>query len=293
MNVPIARNDQADRLRAMTMGRRSKVISIGSGKGGVGKTNLAVNLAIALARRGAQVVLVDADLGLANVDVVLGLNPPYTLDHVVRGERTLREVLVGGPLEIQVLPGASGLPEMADLHPAKRRYLLQELEGLEESTDILLIDAAPGIGRQVLSFLLASDEVLIVTTPEPTAVTDAYALIKLLYRHPSCPEVRLVVNMARDLRDAQEVALKLGLVARHYLGRWVGMAGAVPLDPNLPLAVRRQVPLVLSHPSSPASRAIAELAEVLLGSRPVKGTGWAARLGAPLAQEGGEAYPPA
>ena len=274
-------------------GTSPKAIAIGSGKGGVGKTNLAVNLAIALARRGVRVVLVDADLGLANVDVVLGLNPPYTLDHVVRGERTIREVLVGGPLEIQILPGASGLPEMADLQPAKRKHLLQELEALEKEADILLIDAAPGIGKQVLSFLLASDEVLIVTTPEPTAVTDAYALVKLLYRYPSCPEVRLVVNMARDLRDAHEVAFKLGLVAHHYLGRWVSLAGAVPLDPNLPVAVRRQVPLVLSHPSSPASRAIADLAEVLLGIRPGRGAGWAARLGTSLFREGGGAYPPA
>src|SRR5438128_1314990 len=197
--------------------RRTRVLAVASGKGGVGKTNLTVNLAIALAREGKRAVVLDGDLGLANVDVLLGIHPRYTLQHVMSGQRSLGEVMVAAPGGIWVVPGASGLEELADMSEEQRQYLIGALGELDGRVDVLLIDTAAGVSREVSAFLEAAPEVIVVTTPEPAAITDAYALIKVASAaSDGGPTLRLVVNQANDVGEAVGVARKLQTVARQF-----------------------------------------------------------------------------
>lgn len=266
-------HDQAAALRAMmspaprTPLRRTRVLAVASGKGGVGKTNLTVNLAIALAREGKRVVVLDGDLGLANVDVVLGIAPRYTLHDVVTGQRRLGEVLVQAPGGIWVIPGGSGLEELADLTEERRQHLIAQLAELDGRVDVLLVDTAAGVSREVSAFLEAAPEVLVVTTPEPTAITDAYALIKVAAtaaaRHGASPVFRLIVNQANDVGDATTVARKLRTVAKQFMDVELETLGYVPVDRSVGKATRAQVPLLLAYPSSPAALRIVDLARRL------------------------------
>jgi flagellar biosynthesis protein FlhG len=242
--------------------RQTRVIAVASGKGGVGKTNLTVNLAIALAREGKRVVVLDGDLGLANVDVLLGIHPRYTLEHVVSGQRSLGEVMVQAPGGIWVVPGASGLEEMANMSEESRQHLIAALAELDGRADLLLIDTAAGISREVSAFLEAAPEVIVVTTPEPTAITDAYALIKVASANAS-PTFRLVVNQANDVGEALAVARKLQSVARQFLNIEIQSLGYVPTDRSVSRSTRGQVPLLVGYPSSPAALRIVELARRL------------------------------
>lgn len=262
--------DQATRLRHMMAPPRpaaakvrTRVLAIASGKGGVGKTNLAVNLAIALARDGKQVAVLDADLGLANVDVLLGLVPRWTLQHVVSGERTIDEVLVRGPGGIWVIPGGSGLEELANLSEERRRALIDSLATLDGRFDVLLIDVAAGVSEGVSSFLRAAAEILVVTTPEPTAITDAYAVVKLASQGGGGTTLHLVVNQTDDGREGGQVGRKIQTVARQFLGVDLELLGHVPSDSAVPKAVRGQVPLLVAYPNALASRRIVELARRL------------------------------
>jgi flagellar biosynthesis protein FlhG len=255
--------------------RRTRVIAVASGKGGVGKTNLTVNLAIALAREGKRAVVLDGDLGLANVDVLLGIQPRYTLQQVVAGERTLGEVMVQAPGGIWVVPGASGLEEMANLSEEQRQQLVAALGELDGRADVLLIDTAAGVSREVSAFLEAAPEVIVVTTPEPTAITDAYALIKVASAARDAnrrPLFRLVVNQANDVGEAVGVARKLQSVARQFLNVEVESLGYVPSDRSVSRSTRGQVPLLVAYPSSPSALRIVELARRLSSSAaPVDG----------------------
>ncbi len=267
--------DQAAALREMMRGPRragrsgaSRVIAIASGKGGVGKTSLSINLGICLVREGARVIILDADLGLANVDVALGIVPRWTLEHVIAGTCDLVDVLQAGPEGILILPGASGIEEMANLGPEQRRHLTESLAQLESQAEIVLIDTAAGIGAEVSSFVATAPEVIVVTTPEPTAITDAYALIKVATRQAAtAPRLHLVVNQAHDVGEAREVARKIIAVAREFLDVELTLLGSIPSDSYVGRAIRQQNPLVVRYPSSPASLAIARLARELLGSR--------------------------
>lgn len=258
--------DQAAQLRTMVRHRRSaSVIAITSGKGGVGKSNVAVNLAIKLAGAGKDVVLLDADLGLANADVLCNLDLPYNLSHVIARKRELREVKVKAPGGFHLIGGASGLARMADLSDLERQRLIAALAELEQQTDIVLIDTGAGISANVLAFTRAADQVLVVTTPEPTAITDAYAVIKVLTRQgtdPGGPErqISLLVNQARSAADARSVQERIAKVARQFLDVRVLEAGHILADPAVPNSVRRRVPFVLSEPHSPASECITRLA---------------------------------
>lgn len=257
--------DQASNLRALAEAhrRRPRILTVTSGKGGVGKSNVLVNLGIALARRGHRVVVVDADLGLANVDILLGIKPEYTLQHVVDGERPLRDVIIDGPGGIRVVPGCNGIPRIADLSARKRREFLQHFDDLEADTDYILVDTAAGLGRSVVQFALAADEVVIVTTPEPSAVTDAYAMIKVLHREPNAPAVRLLVNFARNRAQAVEIAEKVTTVARQFLQIPIKPLGYVLYDDQVRQAVMKRSPVILSFPKASASRAFHALAEVI------------------------------
>ena len=247
--------------------RRASVIAVTSGKGGVGKSNVAVNLAIKLASAGKQVVLLDADLGLANADVLCNVDLPHNLSSVIARKKDLHEVMVKVPGGFSLIGGASGLARMADLTDADRGRIVHALAELEERADIILIDTGAGISPNVLSFTRAADHVLVVTTPEPTAITDAYAVVKVLHRDaggadPEALERRisLLVNQARTPAEARVVHDRIAKVARQFLGVSVYDGGHVLADEAVPAAVRARTPFVLANPKSPASHCIAQLA---------------------------------
>lgn len=261
--------DQASRLREMARRqRRAKIIAVTSGKGGVGKSNVAVNLSIELARGGRRVILLDADLGLANADVLLNVPVKSNIAHFVARQRRLDEVLIDAPGGIKLVAGASGLSKMADLPNFDRQRLVMALAELEAEADNIVVDTGAGISQNVLSFARAADQVLVVTTPEPTAITDAYAVVKVMVRSresesDAIATTSLLVNQARSTAEASRAYQRVEMVARQFLGMKLYDAGFVPFDPAVSAAVRARVPFVLGNPRSAAARSIAELAKRL------------------------------
>jgi flagellar biosynthesis protein FlhG len=256
--------DQASKLRAlMREARQTHTIAVTSGKGGVGKSNVALNLAVLLSAAGKRVALLDADLGLANLDVLVDVPTRVNLAHVVAGQRTLKDVVVDLPCGVQLVPGASGLARMADLNEFQRTKLVQDLATLEEENDIIVVDTGAGIGRNVITFASTADTVLVVTTPEPTSITDAYAVIKVLIRQGYTGRLNLLVNFATDRNEARSAFSRVASVARQFLGSEIYDAGYVLTDPKVPMAVRRRQPWVLAYPRCQASRCLAALATKL------------------------------
>lgn len=245
---------------AQTPVTQARVVAVTSGKGGVGKTNFCSNLALTLAARGQRVIIVDADLGLANVHVVLGVAPRFHLEHVMRGEKTLQEVLYTGPSGVGIIGGGSGLADMANLDEARRSRFIASLSELDSMADVILLDTGAGLSHNVLSFLCAVDEVIVITTPEPTAITDAYATIKVLSQENPGAQQRLVVNMAQSEAEAQAVAQRLQSITRRFLGRDLDWLGYLPHDMTVSRAVRAQQPFSLLAPDAPVTRAIVRLA---------------------------------
>lgn len=269
------RSDPIPPRREMIAAARSaRVIAIASGKGGVGKTNISVNLAIALAQRGLRVTLLDADLGTANADLLCGVVPHARLDHVLApaglgiqdgARRSIRDIAMKCPGGFDLIPGSAGVARMADLSPGERRWLLSALVELAAHTDVLLIDAAAGIGPDVTSVLTAADLSLIVTTPEPTALADAYALIKCLASTDHCAggersSLALVVNQARSPVEAFATHARLAQVCDRFLATAVPMLGFVAHDLRVGEAVRAQLPLLVRTPDATASHNVRELA---------------------------------
>jgi flagellar biosynthesis protein FlhG len=247
---------------------RVHTIVVASGKGGVGKSNLAANLAIALGECGARVLLLDGDLAQANLDLLLGLHPRFDLQHVLSGQKTLDEIVVNGPANVRLVPAASGVPELADLDDYRRETLLRSLGTLDPGADVLLIDTASGVSRQTTGFCRIAHEVLVVTTPEMPAFSDAYGLIKLLHQQGGMSRApRLVVNMATGSEDAEDTSHRIRLVARRFLQIELECVGVVPFDPHVPRAVRLQEPVLTAFPKSPAAAAYRALASRLY--RPV------------------------
>ena len=253
--------DQASQLRSMMKTRpRANVIAVTSGKGGVGKSNIAVNLAVTFASAGKDVVLLDADLGLANADVLCNLDLPFNLSHVISRKKEISEVLYKAPGGFRLLGGASGLARMADLSEAERQRVIESLCELENTVDIILIDTGAGISPNVLSFTRAADDVLVVTTPEPTALTDAYAMVKVISKDNQPRRVSLLVNQARTPAEAHLVYERISSVARKFLNLIVLDAGFVLSDAEVPTAVRRRTPFVIGSPRCNASIGISQLA---------------------------------
>jgi flagellar biosynthesis protein FlhG len=253
--------DQATHLRSLMRQRSgATVIAITSGKGGVGKSNIAVNLAIKLASAGKDVVLLDADLGLANADVLCNIDLPANLSHVISRKRELREVKVRAPGGFHLIGGASGLARMADLTDGDRQRLIDALGELEQSSDVILIDTGAGISPNVLSFTRAADHVLVVTTPEPTAITDAYAVVKVMSKDGGERKISLLVNQAHSAAEARLVHERIARVARQFLNISILDAGYVLADEQVSLCVRRRIPFVLGSPRSPASLCVEKLA---------------------------------
>ncbi|MEW6426831.1 MAG: MinD/ParA family protein [Thermodesulfobacteriota bacterium] len=272
---------QAETLQSIMAGRKARhslapaagpmvrVISITSGKGGVGKTNVTANLAAALQRLGKKVLILDADLNLANIDVLLGLTPRYNLQHVFSGERSLAEVLITAASGFSILPGSSGILELADLDESQKLFFLEEMEGLGRDLDFLLVDTAAGINGNVVYFNLAAQERIVLLTPEPTSMTDAYALIKVLSSRYDVKRFRILVNLARSDREGKTVFRKLSEVADRFLDTIsLDYLGHLPLDDHLPRSVRKQQLVVEGFPSAPFSAALAGVAEQLAGERP-------------------------
>ena len=245
--------------------RLARAIAVSSGKGGVGKTNLAVNLAVSFAERGIRTALLDADLGLANADVLCGLTPRATLEDVVSGEMTLEDVMVHAPGGFRLLPGASGVSRLADMGLTQRRSVLEQLMRLERAVDVLIIDTGAGIGANSMAFAAASHTILVATTPEPTSIADAYGAIKTLVARGCRDGLQLVVNMAESDDEALAVHARIDRVSRAFLGVRLAYAGAVPLDPAVPAAVRRREPVAVASPYAPASRAIRQLSRTISG----------------------------
>ncbi len=240
------------------------VIAVASGKGGVGKTTIAVNLAMHWARQGRRVVLIDADLGTANVDVAMNVHAMHDLSHVIRGQRTLADVAVPVCRNLSVIVGASGIAGVADLQSFERQRVLDCFARLEREHDLILLDCGAGISQNVLAFAQSAHRLLLVATPEPTAVADAYALVKVLSRTPVTPPIGLVVNAALTAGEACVVADRFASVAARFLGTAVDDLGHILRDDNVPASVRHRKPLIASHPRSPASRGVAVLANRLL-----------------------------
>lgn len=240
--------------------RLARTVAIASGKGGVGKTSVAINLAIHLSQMGRHVVLLDADLGTANVDVLCNLCPPYNLAHVVAGRSSLEAAMVDAPGGFKLVAGASGLAQMAALNEDERLRLLRQMHRVEQAADLMLIDTGAGVGPNVLGFAACADQLVVVTTPEPTAITDAYALIKTVNRQRHGVDVRVLVNMVNDAAEGREVFDRVHAVCRRFLNLAPRYAGHIMRDVHVSAAVRRRQPFVLDSPNCEASRCIGRLA---------------------------------
>ncbi len=273
-------NDQASKLRRLVRARGlaaepARLISVTSGKGGVGKTNVAVNAAIALAARGLRVLLVDMDMGLANADVLLGVNARMNWWHVLRGGRDVGGAIVPAPGGIDLLAGGSGLSGLADLSEFERHRLLHDLDSLRGHYNVIMLDCGAGISRGVLAFGLAAEIVVVVTTPEPTAMTDAYAMIKMLSRHDTDRTIGLVVNQVASRGEARMVFDRIAGVAARFLRFPLADLGYVLQDEAVTLAVRQRRPVLLGQAGSAAGRCLTAVADKLAREQglPVTGGG--------------------
>lgn len=252
--------DQAAGLRRMNNPKPVRVIAVASGKGGVGKTNVSVNLSLALIEAGNKVMLLDADLGLANVDLMLGLKSQFNLSHVINGERSLEEIIITGPDNLQIIPAASGTQMMAELTPQQHAGMIRAFGELNTDIDVLVIDSSAGISDSVISFCKAAHEVLVVVCDEPASLTDAYALIKVLNLDHGIQRFQVLANMVQNEQEARHLYAKLNHVAGLYLDVNLNMAGYIPTDESLRKAVRQQKAVFKMYPSSPSTRAFKNLA---------------------------------
>lgn len=272
-NKPHSAADQAETLRHLNADKPvngigdsetfTRVFSITSGKGGVGKTAVVANTAVTLSQMGKSVLILDADLGLANIDVVFGLAPKYNLNHFFSGEQELENIMVDGPYSIKILPAGSGIQNFTKLDGHHKMRLLDSLDSLHNDFDFVLIDTEAGISENVTYFNTAAQDILVVTTPEPTAITDAYALMKLLSTQYHEKNFNLIVNQIRNDEEALDVYRKLTMVSNRYLDISIDYLGSIPVDRQMVDAIRKQKVFVEMFPSSPASDAFTNLANRL------------------------------
>ena len=273
--------DQATRLRELVAASqpRARVVAVTSGKGGVGKSTIALNLSIAAARYFKRVVLVDADFGLANLDVMCGVTAKAGLSEVIRGSKRLYEVALETPFGVRLVPGASGIAYLADLPDEDRTRLLTQMEVLEREADLVIVDTGAGVSRNVVKMAAAADEILVVTTPEPPSITDGYAAIKLISRELEHGRIGLVVNQVASKAEAQRVARRVISVAQKFLSVSVEPSGYVLSDHHVPRAVRMRRPLLAEFKTSPAALCVGALASRWKVPAPgVKGGGFISRL---------------
>ncbi|MCL7420537.1 MAG: MinD/ParA family protein [Methylobacter sp.] len=237
-----------------------RVIAVTSGKGGVGKTNLSVNLGIALSRMGRRVALLDADMGLANVDILLGVYPQYNLSHVLAGEKTLDDIMLEGPAGLRVIPGASGIQKMSELSTIEQASVIRAFSEIDRDLDVLIVDTAAGISASVVNFARACQEIIVMVCDEPTSLTDAYAFIKLLNRDYGLSHFHVIANMVQTIQQGQSLFQKLSKVTDRYLDVTLQFAGAIPYDEYLRKSVQKQSPVVEAFPRSKAALAVKAIA---------------------------------
>lgn len=263
--------------RSATRKKQPKIITITSGKGGVGKTNIVANLGFSLCRFGKRVLIFDADLGLGNLDVLLGLTPQYNLSHVIRGEKQLDQIVVDGPGGLKILPAASGIHEMTSLTHEERYRVFSQLDRFIQDFDIMLIDTAAGISANVLYFNINADDILLVANPEPTSITDAYAVMKVLSVRYGTSGFKLVVNSAASEQEAEDVYRQLSLVADRFLNVSIEYYGCILTDDNVKKGVRQQKVISAMAPLAKASRNFAALARKVASSPAPDGSGRSAK----------------
>lgn len=259
---PVVIHAPGNSAKPRQKGKSAYTVAVTSGKGGVGKTNVTVGLATLLARR-HKVILVDGDMGLANADILCGASARQHMGHVLAGQASMESILVATSGGFQLVPGASGIASLAALDAMQRGHLLNKLEPLQTAADILLFDTGAGIGREVLTFTRHVDHVVLVTTPEPTAMLDAYAVLKVLTRESITGKISLVVNQARSAEDAVIVHANIVGVAQQFLKTEVPLMGHVLADPNVPAAVRRRASFVSLFPDSPASSSLKSVSHAI------------------------------
>ncbi|PIE04681.1 MAG: ATP-binding protein [Spirochaetales bacterium] len=252
--------DQAEKLREIARKqaeKKTRIIAIASGKGGVGKTNAAINMAIAYTNIGKKVLVLDADLGLANVNVVMGVIPKFNLYHVIRKQKQMKDIILDTPYGVQIVAGASGFSRIANLSEEERKNFVSELTALVDA-DIIIIDTSAGVSSNVLAFVEAADEAIIVTTPEPTAITDAYGIIKIISTEIDDLDLglKLVVNRVSSVTEAKKVAQRVINITGQFLNVKVDYLGFVYDDPAVAVAVRKQQPFLITDPRSRASQCI-------------------------------------
>ncbi len=248
----------------MNTGHPVKVIAVSSGKGGVGNTNVSVNLATSLSQLGKKVMVLDADLGLANIDIMLGLHPKYNLSHVLSGERELSEIIVDGPAGLRIIPASSGISSMSGLTPAENAGIIRAFSDLTEQVDVLIIDTAAGLDDSVISFCKASQDVIIVVCDEPASITDAYALMKVLNTEHNIGRFRILANMVAGSQEGRMLFNKILMVTDRFLDVSLDFLGTVPYDNNLKKAVQKQSPITLSYPGSAASKVFKQMAQKIM-----------------------------
>lgn len=274
--------DQADRLRQIietlkirqaasqvitqdaVRKKSARVITVTSGKGGVGKTNVTINLAIALSELGQRVIILDGDFGLANIDVLFGIIPQFTLVDVIHNKKNILEVLADGPKNIKFISGGSGVEELIKLEKQQLERFVENIALLDKLADVILIDTGAGLSDHVMSFVMAADEVLLVTTPEPTSITDAYALIKMISNRNKDKVIKILVNRAESMQEANEISNKLALVADKFLSLKLYSLGYILQDESVIKAVKMQQPFSISFPKGQATRLIKEISRKLI-----------------------------
>lgn len=265
--------DQAEELRNRIKNnqgekRGARVITITSGKGGVGKSNVAINLAVEFKKLGQRVIIFDADFGLANIEVMFGAVPKHNLADVIYNGTSIRDVITWGPMDIGFISGGCGIAQLSQLNMQQIGILVNSLAELDSLADIIIIDTGAGISGTVLEFLVASGEVILVTTPEPTSITDSYSLLKSLIRHPAySPEhisIKMISNRVEDTIDGQQLYQKLNSVVKQYLKLDMGFLGVVPQDSALTKAVMQQSPVCIQNPNAVSAKAFAGITSVLM-----------------------------
>jgi flagellar biosynthesis protein FlhG len=260
-------NDQAEALRNLIKqrerieeGRQTRIVTVTSGKGGVGKSNFSLNFAIMLKRLGQKVLVFDADIGMANIDVLMGVSSRYSLYHLLKQEKTIWDIIQLGPEGLHFIAGGSGFSDLLNLTKEQLDGFAEQIDKLHGQYDIILFDTGAGLSKETVKFIAASQETIVVTTPEPTSITDAYALIKMVIGMDIHVPFKLIVNRATDYREGRQTADKINLVSSQFLHMEIPSLGIVPDDSNVSKAVKRQIPFTVAYPSSEASSAIERIA---------------------------------
>jgi flagellar biosynthesis protein FlhG len=247
--------------------KHTRVITVTSGKGGVGKSNFTLNFALALKAKGKKVIVFDADIGLANIDVLMGISPKYNLYHLVRQEKNIWEIIQKGVNDIEFVAGGSGFKELMHLKDEELTYFTEQMEQLNGYADYILFDTGAGLSKETLHFIMAAHEVIVVTTPEPTAITDAYAIIKMVHTMKNDVSFQIVVNRSMDTKEGKQTADKITMVARQFLKMDIKTLGFVPDDPIVTKAVKKQVPFTSLYPYSQATKGIYHLVDLFLDNQ--------------------------